>query len=72
MMDLPLDLNSLPICTAIVNIFQLFAVMLQFNHSSPVTVSGGPLPGSYQFAQLHFHWGYNDSYGSEDLINNHR
>ncbi|KAG8301318.1 carbonate dehydratase activity protein [Homalodisca vitripennis] len=47
-------------------------VMLQFNHTSPVTVSGGPLPGMYQFAQLHFHWGYNDSYGSEDTINNHR
>ncbi|XP_046683942.1 carbonic anhydrase 1-like [Homalodisca vitripennis] len=46
-------------------------VMLQFNHTSPVTVSGGPLPGMYQFAQLHFHWGYNDSYGSEDTINNH-
>lgn len=29
------------------------------------TVSGGPLTGPYQFNQLHYHWGDNDSYGSE-------
>lgn len=35
------------------------------------TLSGGPLKGPYVFSQLHFHWGGNDSVGSEDLINNH-
>lgn len=34
-------------------------------------VSGGPLHGVYEFAQLHFHWGENDTYGSEDTINSH-
>ena len=34
-------------------------------------MSGGPLTGTYVFEQLHFHWGKNDSEGSEDLINNH-
>lgn len=32
------------------------------------TISGGPLSGVYEFAQLHFHWGDNDTLGSEDLI----
>lgn len=39
--------------------------------SEPATISGGPLAGKYVFSQLHFHWGQNDSFGSEDLINNH-
>lgn len=37
--------------------------------SQEMTVSGGPLRGDYAFAQLHFHWGANDSIGSEDQIN---
>lgn len=46
-------------------------VLLQIaNNSVPIAVSGGPLPGQYEFVQLHFHWGFNDSYGSEDTINN--
>lgn len=32
------------------------------------TINGGPLKGNYEFAQLHFHWGENDSIGSEDFI----
>jgi len=46
--------------------------MLQFNMSETATISGGLLPGEYVFSQLHFHWGENDSIGSEDLINNQR
>jgi len=34
----------------------------------PPTVTGGGLPGKYQFAQLHFHWGSDDSKGSEHTI----
>lgn len=35
------------------------------------TISGGPLHGVYQYSQLHFHWGDNDTFGSEDMIDNH-
>lgn len=31
-------------------------------------LSGGPLDGPYEFAQLHFHWGSDDTIGSEDEI----
>lgn len=47
-------------------------MLLKLNMSEPATISGGPLKGKYVFTQLHFHWGTNDSFGSEDLINNHR
>ncbi|XP_034248740.1 carbonic anhydrase 7-like [Thrips palmi] len=46
-------------------------VLLKLNMSEPATISGGPLKGKYVFSQLHWHWGTNDSFGSEDLINNH-
>lgn len=36
------------------------------------TITGGPLSETYEFAQLHFHWGENDTMGSEDLIDGHR
>lgn len=36
------------------------------------TVAGGPLSGVYEYSQLHFHWGDNDTFGSEDMIDNHR
>lgn len=36
------------------------------------TISGGPLSGSYEFSQFHFHWGDNDTFGSEDLIDGQR
>lgn len=32
------------------------------------SITGGPLNGVYEFNQLHFHWGDNDTMGSEDLI----
>jgi len=31
-------------------------------------ISGGGLPHSYKFAQIHFHWGADDSKGSEHLV----
>lgn len=46
--------------------------MLEINGTEPITVSGGPLKESYTFRQLHFHWGANDSAGSEDAINHRR
>lgn len=50
----------------------LFSVVVLSNYANPVSISGGPLTPTYRFVQLHFHWGVNDSLGSEDLINNHR
>jgi len=44
--------------------------MLQVDMTGPALLSGGPLIGEYVFHQLHFHWGNNDSVGSEDTINN--
>lgn len=32
------------------------------------TISGGPLNGVYEFAQLHYHWGDDDTHGSEDEV----
>ncbi|KAL0271754.1 UNVERIFIED_CONTAM: hypothetical protein PYX00_008751 [Menopon gallinae] len=46
-------------------------VMLEMKTREFAAVSGGPLNGEYVFSQLHFHWGANDSLGSEDRINNH-
>ncbi|XP_069687668.1 carbonic anhydrase 2-like [Periplaneta americana] len=33
-------------------------------------ISGGPLDGEYKFSQLHFHWGSDDSIGSEHTVSN--
>ncbi|XP_016997187.2 carbonic anhydrase 1-like [Drosophila takahashii] len=49
-------------------------VKMSFDEDKVPTVRGGPLaektPLGYQFEQFHFHWGENDTIGSEDLINN--
>lgn len=34
------------------------------------TIEGGPFSSPYKFSQLHFHWGENDSYGSEGSFDN--
>ncbi|KAH8270427.1 hypothetical protein KR018_009959, partial [Drosophila ironensis] len=50
-------------------------VKMSFDEDKMPTVRGGPLaersPLGYQFEQFHFHWGENDTVGSEDLIDNH-
>lgn len=43
-------------------------VMITIESQIKPTISGGPLDGDYEFAQFHFHWGDNDTFGSEDLI----
>lgn len=49
-------------------------VKMSYNEDEIPSVRGGPLaektPLGYQFEQFHFHWGENDTIGSEDLINN--
>jgi len=42
--------------------------MLSTDSDVKPILSGGPLNGEYEFAQLHFHWGENDTVGSEDEI----
>lgn len=54
------------------NFTKLNSVMLELKTDEPLGISGGPLHGHYLFQQLHFHWGHNDSVGSEDTINNIR
>ena len=39
---------------------------------STALLSGGPLAGSYQLLQLHFHWGENDTVGSEHAVDGAR
>lgn len=43
----------------------LFAAMMKIEGNIKPTISGGNLTGEYIFAQLHFHWGGNDTCGSE-------
>ncbi|XP_055312343.1 carbonic anhydrase 1-like [Sitodiplosis mosellana] len=46
-------------------------VMVSIEADQRPTITGGPLGGTYEFAQLHFHWGENDTMGSEDSIDGH-
>ncbi|KAH8251098.1 hypothetical protein KR026_011317 [Drosophila bipectinata] len=50
-------------------------VKMSFNKGKAPRVRGGPLAEKssvgYQFEQFHFHWGENDTIGSEDMIDNH-
>ncbi|EDW79286.2 uncharacterized protein Dwil_GK13282 [Drosophila willistoni] len=51
-------------------------VRMTFAEGDEPRVFGGPLAdrsprAGYQFEQFHFHWGENDTIGSEDRINNH-
>lgn len=43
-----------------------FPAMMKIDGARKPTITGGPLiNGTYEFAQLHFHWGGNDTIGSE-------
>ncbi|XP_072939854.1 putative carbonic anhydrase 3 [Epargyreus clarus] len=44
-------------------------VLIEVQNEPHPRVSGGPLDGDYVFSQMHFHWGDNDTLGSEDKIN---
>uniref|UniRef100_A0A8D8ZPY4 carbonic anhydrase n=1 Tax=Cacopsylla melanoneura TaxID=428564 RepID=A0A8D8ZPY4_9HEMI len=57
-----------PISTMITN--NGHTVLLNPKFADEPYITGGPLGFKYVFSQLHFHWGVNDSVGSEDLINN--
>lgn len=45
--------------------------MMSIDTAAKPTISGGPLGDAiYEFVQLHFHWGSNDTCGGENEINN--
>ncbi|XP_048007287.1 putative carbonic anhydrase 3 [Leguminivora glycinivorella] len=44
-------------------------VLIEVDNEPHPRVRGGPLEGDYIFSQMHFHWGDNDTFGSEDKIN---
>ncbi|XP_046839824.1 carbonic anhydrase 2-like [Xenia sp. Carnegie-2017] len=39
------------------------------NYNPVPFISGGGLPGTYQLAQFHFHWGNDSTKGSEHTVN---
>jgi len=43
--------------------------MMTITADKKPTISGGPLKADYEFAQCHFHWGANDTCGSEGQMN---
>ncbi|CAG9795072.1 unnamed protein product [Diatraea saccharalis] len=44
-------------------------LLIEVQNEPHPRVRGGPLEGDYIFSQMHFHWGDNDTFGSEDKIN---
>lgn len=49
-------------------LFHFALAMVTIDADPRPSFTGGPLNGVYEFNQLHFHWGDNDTMGSEDLI----
>jgi len=56
----------------ITNVSHLYAFYIShtkyFFNSFALELSGGPLTKKYKFEQFHFHWGANDSEGSEHRV----
>ena len=46
-----------------------YTVKLDIDTNNPLTISNAGLPGTFQFAQLHFHWGATSDIGSEHTVN---
>ncbi|XP_014244183.1 putative carbonic anhydrase 3 [Cimex lectularius] len=62
--------DQLPLNTHIKN--NGHSVEVRLDTDEPIQISGGPLHrNSYTLEQMHFHWGRNDSVGSENTINGH-
>ena len=40
----------------------------QVNVECDITITGGSLPATYKVAQFHFHWGADDTKGSEHQL----
>jgi len=61
------DYDQVPVQTVLSNNGHSVKLSSTYTIFTP-TVSGGNLPNSYKFAQLHFHWGSNNGKGSEHLV----
>ena len=46
-----------------------YVATFNFTEATTPTISEGGLPGDYQLAQFHFHWGSNHTLGSEHHVN---
>ncbi|KAL7733274.1 hypothetical protein ACLKA6_004774 [Drosophila palustris] len=66
------NFDSIPKSVHIKNNGHTVLVTMSFAKGKEPRVRGGPLETKafYQFEQFHFHWGENDTVGSEDTINN--
>ncbi|XP_037815615.1 carbonic anhydrase 2 [Lucilia sericata] len=64
------NFDKIPLEATIFNNGHTVLVKLSYEGDIP-TISEGPLEGkgTYQFQQLHFHWGEDNTVGSEDRIN---
>lgn len=64
------EFNKLPTNVTIFNNGHTVLVKMSYDGHIP-SITGGPLEGkgTYIFQQLHFHWGEDNSVGSEDRIN---
>jgi len=61
------DYDQVPIKTVLTNNGHTAKLSSTYSTFTP-TVSGGNLPNSYKFAQVHFHWGSSGDKGSEHLV----
>ncbi|EDV96261.1 carbonic anhydrase 2 [Drosophila grimshawi] len=67
-----LNFDEIPKDVHVTNNGHTVLVTMDFKKGKEPRIRGGPLERKtyYQFEQFHFHWGENDTIGSEDLINN--
>lgn len=67
-----INFNATPESLTMTNNGHTVLVNMKFAKGMEPRMRGGPLASKadYQFEQFHFHWGENDTVGSEDLINN--
>ncbi|XP_062132472.1 carbonic anhydrase 2 [Drosophila sulfurigaster albostrigata] len=67
-----INFDSTPESVSVTNNGHTVLVKMSFAKGKEPRVRGGPLERQayYQFEQFHFHWGENDTVGSEDTINN--
>lgn len=63
-------ISNIPEWTQIINQGHTVMAELVYMAGKQPTITGGPLKkGVYEFSQFHFHWGSDNSKGSEHLIN---
>lgn len=67
------NIDARPTAVHLTNNGHTVLVKMDFEKGKVPLIQGGPLERStpYQLEQFHFHWGENDTVGSEDLINNY-